>query len=138
MKKVYIVDDDRNIVESISIVLKSSGYTVASQYDDKNLLENVKKFDPDLVILDVMFPENDSLGFELARKLHNDEGTTGVPVLMLSAINEKGIYPLKFSSQDRDESWLPVHDFVEKPIAPKALLQKVETLCKPAKCGCCG
>jgi len=137
MKKVYIVDDDRNIVESISIVLKSAGYTVGSQYDERNLVENVTRFAPDLVILDVMFPENDSLGFDLARKLHHDEKTAGIPVLMLSAINEKGIYPLKFSSQDRDETWMPVHDFVEKPIAPKALLQKVEALCKPASCCCC-
>ncbi len=126
--KVYVVDDDRNIVESLSIVLKSAGYEVGAQYDEENLIENVQKFSPDVVILDVMFPEDDSAGFELARKLKNNSATNRIPVLMLSAINEKGIYTGRFSNRDRDESWLPVQEFVEKPINPKALLAKVEAL----------
>ena len=43
MKKVYIIDDDRDIVESISIVLKANGYEVMAQYDDKNVSENILK-----------------------------------------------------------------------------------------------
>ncbi len=127
-KKVYIIDDDRNIVESLSIVLKSAGYEVQSQNDENNMIENVQSYDPGLVILDVMFPENESLGFELARKLKNNGTTKEIPILMLSAINEKGVYPGKFSNRDRDESWLPVHEFVEKPVNPKNLLEKVESL----------
>jgi two-component system, OmpR family, alkaline phosphatase synthesis response regulator PhoP len=126
--KVYVVDDDRNIVESLSIVLKSSGYEVGCQYDEANLVANVTKFKPDVVILDVMFPEDDSAGFELARKLKNDAATAGIPVLMLSAINEKGIFTGKFSNKDRDATWLPVQEFVEKPINPKLLLAKIEAL----------
>jgi DNA-binding response OmpR family regulator len=128
--KIYIADDDRNIVESLTIVLKSAGYAVGAQYDDKNIVENVLKFGADAVILDVMFPENLGAGFELARSLKNDDRTRKIPILMLSAVNEKGIYAGTFSNRDRDPSWLPVQEFVEKPISPKILLQKVEALVK--------
>jgi CheY-like chemotaxis protein len=129
VKRVYVVDDDRDIVESISIVLEGNGYEVGAQYDDKNVVPNVAEFGADLVILDVMFPEDSGAGFELARALKSDERTSGLPILMLSAINETGIYAGKFSRRDRDPSLLPVEDFVEKPISPKALLEKVELLC---------
>jgi CheY-like chemotaxis protein len=128
MKKVYIVDDDRNIVESITIVLESEGFEVGSQFDELNVVENVKAFDPDLVILDVMFPEDDSAGFKMARILKDDLSTQSIPVLMLSAINEKGIYAGTFSNKDIDDTYLPINDFAEKPINPEKLLQKVKEL----------
>ena len=130
MKKIYIVDDDRNIVESISIVLKSKHYEVGAQHDGENLLENVRKFGPDLIILDVMFPQDEGAGFEMARTLKHDPRTQGIPILMLSAVNLASIYPGKFSNQDRDDSFLPVNEFVDKPINPTDLLRKVETLLK--------
>ena len=129
MKRVYVVDDDKDIVESISIVLESAGYELGAQYDDKNVVDKVAEFDADLVILDVMFPEDPGSGFEVARALKSDERTSRLPILMLSAINETGIYTGSFSNRDRDASWLPVQEFVEKPIGPKALLAKVELLC---------
>jgi len=130
MKKVYIVDDDRDIVESITIVLNARGFETAAQYDDQNVVENVKKFDPDLVILDVMFPEDDSAGFKMARALKKDASTGKIPILMLSAINEKGIYAGTFSSKDIDDLFLPVNEFAEKPLDPTRLVQKVEALTK--------
>ena len=129
VKRVYVVDDDKDIVESLSIVLESAGYEVGAQNDDKNVVANVDEFGADLVILDVMFPEDSGAGFELARALKSDERTSDLPILMLSAINETGIYVGSFSNRDRDVTWLPVQDFVEKPISPKALLAKVESLC---------
>ena len=129
MKKVYIVDDDKNIVDALSIVLKSAGYEVGAQHDDKNVVPNVLAFGADLVILDVMFPEDSGAGFELARALKGDERTSRLPILMLSAINERGIYTGSFSNRDRDPTWLPVQEFVEKPVSPKALLAKVAALC---------
>jgi CheY-like chemotaxis protein len=129
VKRVYVVDDDKDMVESISIVLESTGYEVGAQYDDKNVVANVAEFGADLIILDVMFPDDSGAGFELARALKSDERTSHLPILMLSAINETGIYAGSFSNRDRDPSWLPVQDFVEKPISPKVLLAKVELLC---------
>ncbi len=56
MEKIYIIDDDQDIVESISMVLKANGYEVSAQYNDEDVVENVSKYDPDLIILDVIFP----------------------------------------------------------------------------------
>ena len=125
MKNVYIVDDDRDIVDAMSIVLKSAGYNVGFQNDELNLVKNVISFNPDIIILDVIFPENPNAGFEMSRLLKNNKKTKNIPIMMLSAVNEKGLYGFTFSNKDRDESFLPVEEFVEKPIMPDELLKKV-------------
>ncbi len=128
MKSVYVVDDDRDIVESISLILQKEGFAVEFQYDDKNVVQNIKKARPGVIILDVMFPEDESSGFRIARDLRADKVTAKIPILMLSAINERALYPGKFSDHDRDDAFLPVEAFVEKPIAPEALIAKVNEL----------
>jgi len=128
MKKIYIIDDDRDIVESISMVLKANGYDVSAQYNDENVVENVLKYNPDLIILDVMFPENNSVGFEIAREIKGNDKLTNIPIIMLSAVNEKGIYVGRLTSQDINESWLPVNIFLDKPVQPKELLLQVKSM----------
>ena len=128
MKRIYIVDDDRDIVESISMVLQGEGYETAAQYDEISLLANVKSFGADLIILDVMFPEDESAGFRMARELREDSQLRDTPILMLSAINERGLYPGRFSDHDRDDAFLPVDAFVEKPISPNNLVAKVAAM----------
>lgn len=135
MKKIYIIDDDRNIVEALSIVLKAHGYAVAAQYDEEQVIENLIAQKPDLVILDVIFPQNPSAGFEIARQIRDNAATASIPVIMLSAINEKGVYAGTFSNDDRDDSWLPVDEFVEKPIQNKQLLQKVKAMLEKKTAG---
>ncbi len=129
MKRVYVIDDEPSIVESVSMVLESSGYVVGSQNDDKDVVANVVEFGADLVIIDVMLPEDTGAGFKIARDLQADERTTALPRLMLTAVNEAGIYVGKFTNKDLDEAWLPVQEFVEKPVVPELLLAKVEALC---------
>ena len=128
MKKIYIIDDDRDIVESMSMVLKANGYEVSAQYNDENVIENVLKYNPDLIILDVMFPENNSVGFEIAREIKGNDKLTNIPIIMLSAVNEKGIYVGRLTSQDIDESWLPVSILLDKPVQPKELLLQVKSM----------
>jgi DNA-binding response OmpR family regulator len=128
MKNIYIIDDDRDIVESMSMVLKANEFNVAAQHNDENVIENVIKYNPDLIILDVMFPENNSAGFEIARDLKRNAKLTKIPIIMLSAVNERGIYLGRFSSQDIDDSWLPVSIFLDKPVQPKELLMQVKSL----------
>ncbi|MCJ7666418.1 MAG: response regulator [Actinobacteria bacterium] len=130
MEKIYIIDDDQDIVESISMVLKANGYEVAAQYNDENVVENVSKYSPDLIILDVIFPEDSSAGFKIARALKNDDELVKIPIIMLSAVNEKGIYMGRFSDHDIDGSWLPVNKFLDKPVQPKDLLQLVKSVLK--------
>jgi len=128
MKKVYIIDDDRDIVESISIVLKANGYDVSAQYDDEKVVENVTGLKPDLIILDVMFPEDSSAGFDIARQLKNNAACKNIPIIMLSAINERGAYPGRFSNEDADSQWLPINMYIDKPVQPAELLEKVRSI----------
>jgi diguanylate cyclase len=135
MQKIYIIDDDRNIVEAMTIVLKAHGYEVACQYDEEKVIENLIAQKPDLVILDVIFPQNPSAGFDIAREIRNNNTTASIPIIMLSAINEKGVYAGTFSNNDRDDAWLPVDQFVEKPIQNNQLLQKIKTVLEQKKSG---
>ena len=128
MKAIYIIDDDRNIVEAMSMVLQAHGYKVAAQYDEEHVIENLIAHKPDLVILDVIFPQNPSAGFDIARQIKNNAATAAIPIIMLSAINEKGVYAGTFSNNDRDDAWLPVEEFIEKPIKNNQLLQKVKAV----------
>jgi len=129
VKRVYVIDDEQSIVESVSMILESKGHAVGAQKDDKDVVDNVIAFGADLVIIDVMFPEDGGAGFKMARALKADERTSALPLLMLTSVNEAGIYVGKFSNKDRDGSWLPVQEFVEKPVDPEVLLAKVEALC---------
>jgi CheY-like chemotaxis protein len=129
VKKVYVIDDEPSIVETVTMVLESKGYEVASQNDAQNVVDHVVDFGADLVIVDVMLPEDDSAGFKMARDLNGDERTRELPVIMLSAVNESGLFPGKFSNKDIDDSWLPVSEFVEKPVKPALLIEKVQALC---------
>jgi DNA-binding response OmpR family regulator len=129
VKRVYVIDDDPSIVESVTMILESKGYEVGAQNDDKDVVDHVVAFGADLVIIDVMLPEDTGAGFKMARAFKADERTAALPLLMLTAVNEAGIYVGRFSNKDRDDSWLPVQEFVEKPVDPDALLAKVEELC---------
>ena len=89
----------------------------------------LKAKQPDLVILDAMFPENSSAGFELARKIRqSDETIKHVPILMLTAVNSK--FPLGFCDKDIDDAYMPVEDFLEKPVDFDILKNRVMTLLK--------
>ncbi len=128
MEKIYIIDDDQDIVESISMVLKANDYEVAAQYNDEEVIENVSKFSPDLIILDVIFPEDHSAGFKIARALKTNDKLVKIPIIMLSAVNEKGIFMGRFSDQDIDQSWLPVNKFLDKPVQPDDLIRLVKSV----------
>jgi len=97
---------------------------------DENVIENVSSYGPDLIILDVIFPEDHSAGFKIARELKNDDELVKIPIIMLSAVNEKGIFVGRFNDQDIDQSWLPVNKFLDKPVQSKELLRLVKSVLK--------
>jgi len=126
-KKVLIVDDDEDFATATAVVLRNAGYDVGVCLGTATAAEEMRNTKPDLVILDVMFPEDPSAGFKLARDLrHHEQGLEGVPVLMLTAINAR--FPLGFGSYDIDDRFLPVADFLEKPVSFDVLLNRVRDL----------
>ena len=132
MSYLLIVDDDEDFASAAATVLQNSGHEVEIKLDIDNALKSMDQRCPDLVILDVMFPESDSAGFKLARKIRSKtDNLKDVPILMLTAVNAK--FPLGFSSKDIDDTWLPVEDFIEKPVDFDLLLKKVSELITKTK-----
>ena len=133
MAYVMIVDDDQDFAETIALVIRNEGHEVQNKYDTESAFQSMQDRTPDLVLLDVMFPEDSSAGFELARTMrHENEKLKNVPILMLTAINAK--FPLGFGPNDIDSEWMPVTDFLEKPVDFDVLREKVaKLLCKEIK-----
>ncbi len=126
--KIYIIDDDTDIVNSLTAYLEAAGYEVGFQYEEEGLVENLESFNPDLIVLDVMFPGDPGAGFRMARTIHHQDRFSRIPVIMLSAVNQEGEFLCKFSSRDIDEVYLPVTEFVEKPVDPSILIEKIKKL----------
>jgi len=124
-KKVLIIDDDIDLVDSMKMFLETK-YDVLVKYDVKNLVDSVKTFDPDIILLDVMFPEDSDAGFKAARDLAADKETVGIPVLILSAVNKKSDMGFTFSESDISDSFMPVQGFVDKPVEPAVLIEMIE------------
>ena len=132
MAYVLVVDDDQDFADAAASVLRDSGHEVAIELDTESATKSMEQRLPDLVVLDVMFPENACAGFELARHIqHHNEKLKGIPILMLTAVNTK--FPLGFSSRDIDKDWLPVTGFLEKPVSLDMLRDKAAELLQPAE-----
>jgi CheY-like chemotaxis protein len=128
MAKILIIDDDLDIIDSLKMILESSGYEVAVKTDTDNLVEDIRQTSPDLIILDIIFPEDPNAGFAAARTLHKSEEVRHVPVLLLSAVNQQSNMSFGFSDADISEDFMPVKGFIEKPVEPSVLLAKVKEL----------
>ena len=119
MALIAVIDDDPDIVEASSLVLSSNGHEVitASNPDSGYKLVTEKK--PDLIILDVMMDEPDD-GFFLAQKFRKEKIET--PILMYTSVSKT--LGFEFGASEM----VPVNEFVEKPISPEELLEKVNHL----------
>jgi DNA-binding response OmpR family regulator len=83
MAKILIVDDDENILDALSLVLADEGYTIDSLTDGSKITERIRKFSPDVILLDVLLSGID--GRDICRKLKSDPKTKNIPVIMISA-----------------------------------------------------
>ena len=123
-RKILIADDDPDIVEAMKTVLEAQGFAVQSAPNGQEALRKLRAEKPDLLILDVMMT-TETEGFHVAYEIRDDEKLRGLPVLMLTAIEDKTGF--KFSPED-DEDYLPVEEFVTKPVEPEELVQRVKAL----------
>jgi CheY-like chemotaxis protein len=123
--KILIVDDDPDITEVMKLVLENEGYSVESAVDSATALESVKGNKPDLIILDVMMNSTRE-GFIFSRELRNNDEFKNIPILMVTAVKEKT--GIDFKEVAGDDTWLPVDEFLDKPIKPDVLVTKVREL----------
>lgn len=82
-KKILIVEDEESLLKLESILLTSKGYEVQGVGDGRAALDAISRSKPDLVLLDIMLPEID--GFEVCRRIKEDDETRHIPVIMLTA-----------------------------------------------------
>ncbi|MFA6030435.1 MAG: response regulator [Elusimicrobiota bacterium] len=121
MARVLVIDDDQDIAKATAMMLEAGGHKAEIELNEKKAVERVGQVKPDVVVLDVMFPGNDTAGFELARDIHSKYEK--LPIVMVTSVNEHG--KLGFSGADVDPSWLPVSEFIEKPVKKERLLELV-------------
>src|SRR5579864_2481374 len=120
MAKITLVDDDENIVASVSLALESLGHKVKSYYDGAAGLAGLEGDPPDLAILDVKMPRMD--GMEVLRRLRQ---TSDVPVIMLTSKDEEIDEILGFN--------LGADDYIHKPFSQRLLLERVKAVLRRAR-----
>ena len=115
MADITLVDDDENIVASVSLALESHGHTVKAYYDGASSLAALESDPPDLAILDVKMPRMD--GMEVLRRLRQ---TSELPVIMLTSKDEEIDEILGFN--------LGADDYIHKPFSQRLLIERVKAL----------
>ena len=118
MKKILIVDDEQDIVESLKFVLEAADFTCYCAYNGEDGLRLAKEIIPDLIILDVMMPNMN--GWETLKAIRRNEHTKHLPVIMLTAVNEeqKMVTGLKIGADD----------YIVKPFVLPNLLARMEAV----------
>jgi len=125
MARILIVDDDPDIVESVTMVLEKNGHDVIGAYGGVEGLEKAKKEKPDAIILDVMMPDKD--GYEVCKELKADPEYSDIPILLLTAVVSK-ISSTSYTHRMGMET--EADDYVDKPVEPGELARLVERLLK--------
>ena len=122
---ILIIDDDKDLVNSIEIILQTKNYQVRSAFDGKEGYGKIEKKIPDLILLDVMMA-TDTEGFDLAYKLKENPKYRDIPIIMITSFTQKMAEQGPESFQHiLGEAW-PVSSFLEKPVDPEVLLSTVE------------
>ncbi len=120
-KTILVIDDDIDLVEIIRVTLESHGFKVIDAQTGERGLAMAKEQNPDLILLDVMMGKVDE-GFQVAYELRSDEITADVPILMLTAVTDQTGFDF---DPAKDKDFLPVNEFLEKPISPRTLVDMV-------------
>src|SRR3954452_8185331 len=119
MANITLVDDDENIVTSVSLALESHGHAVKSFFDGVSGLASLESDPPDLVILDVKMPRMD--GMEVLRRLRQ---SSAMPVIMLTSKDEEIDEILGFN--------LGADDYIHKPFSQRLLIERVKAVLRRA------
>ncbi len=119
MPTIALVDDDKNILASVSIALESEGYRVLTYTDGVSALDGFNGTSPDLAILDIKMPRMD--GMELLRRLRQK---SDVPVIFLTSKDDEidELFGLKMGADD----------FIKKPFSQRLLVERVKAVLRRA------
>ena len=119
-KKILVVDDEVDLVETIRFPLESEGFTVLVAYNGEDALNQARTENPDLILLDIMLPKLD--GYKVCRLLKFDERYRNIPIIMLTA-----------RVQEKDKTIgmeTGADEYITKPFDMDKLLEKVKAYLK--------
>lgn len=117
-KTIFVIEDEKNILELLKYNLEQEGYTVLTANRGDSGLEQVRKAKPDLLVLDLMLPGLD--GTEICKILKQNEKTSGLPIIMLTAKSQE---PDKIVGLE-----LGADDYVTKPFSPRELAARIKAV----------
>lgn len=123
VKKILIVEDEKDIHELIAFNLKQEGYEIISSYSGVGGLEKAISEIPDLILLDIMLPEMN--GLDVCRELKSHDKTVHIPIVMLTAKNEDIdiITGLEVGADD----------YITKPFSPRVLIARIRVILRRGK-----
>ncbi len=121
--KIFVVDDDEALLQTLGWILKDKGYEVVSLPNGDDLLERIEVESPDLMLLDIMMPKID--GLQLLEGLKADDRWTDLPILMLSSMppEEATVKSLNLGATD----------YIAKPFRVRELLARIDARLKEAR-----
>ena len=120
-KTILVIDDDIDLVEIIRVTLENEGFEVIDAQNGKRGVALAREKIPDLILLDVMMSQVDE-GFQVAYELKGEAATQEIPILMLTAVADQTGYAF---DPAKDQDFLPVNEFLEKPVSPRKLVDVV-------------
>jgi len=123
MARILVVDDDPDLVESVSMILEKKNHDVIAAYGGVEGLEKARTERPDAIILDVMMPDKN--GYEVCKELKSDPEYAGIPILLLTAVASKISTTTYTHRQGRGAE---ADDYVDEPVEPAELVRLVERL----------
>jgi DNA-binding response OmpR family regulator len=118
-KKILVVDDDPSITKMIDKLLSNQGYTIQIAHDGLDGMVQVRKFIPDLILLDIMMPEIN--GYDVCSNLKFDDRFKHIPIIILTSREQE---------LDPRIGKLMGISYIHKPIDTKSLLEKVQNTFK--------
>ena len=121
--KILVVDDDPDILDAITTILSTQPYSIDTARDGVECVDKVRADVPDLIVLDLLMPKVD--GFAVVRELRDNPRYAKVPILILTSVREDASrrrYELETGLA------MDVQDYVEKPVSPADLLERVSNL----------
>ena len=117
-KKILLVDDEKNIVETLTCRLESAGYKVITAYDGKEALKKALQEKPRLIMLDLVLPKKD--GYEVCRALKADQEYKKIPIILFTA--------WKFDGDEADAYQCGADAYLHKPVDSELLLSTIKKL----------
>ena len=117
MAKVFLVDDDVDLIQQNKMVLEENGHEVNTAYTAKEALDKLKNYTPEVMVIDVMM-EHRTAGFTLAREI--GKRFSNMPLIVMSGATDKSNW-----MAEADETWGSVVNFLDKPVDPDELAKEV-------------